>query len=76
MVYYWRGNESRYTSIHYLAKDDAHVLAWCKTNPARPFQPIDHQAGLLELLLKAQGVINKLKEFDCLINNAPYSWST
>ena len=57
-------------SIHYLAKDDAHVLAWCKTIPT---QRSSDWAARITL----KSVINQLEGIGCKQNNkAPYFWST
>ncbi len=63
-------------SIHYLAKDDAHVLAWCKTIPTQ--RSPDWAARITLKSIELQDiVINKLKEIGCKQNNkAPYFWST
>jgi hypothetical protein len=59
-------------SIHYLAKDDEHVLAWCKTIPTQ--QSSDWAAMITLKSIELHGiVINKLKEIGCKQNNkAPY----
>ena len=63
-------------AIHYLAKDDAHVLTWCKTAPTQ--RTADWAARMTSKSIDLQDiVINTLKEIGCKQNNkAPYFWST
>jgi len=63
-------------SLHYLAKDDVHVIAWCKT-PANQRED-DWSSRMLTKSLSLQDLaMQKLREYGIKVHNkGPVFWST